>query len=123
MRFLADENFEGPIVRALEAVGHDVEWIREAQPGARDAEVLARAEHDQRILLTNDKDFAELAYLQRQATSGIVLLRLPAMRSLRKTQRLLAALDRIGEGLAGFFTVLTPRAIRRRPLPARHDRD
>jgi hypothetical protein len=30
-----------------------------------------------RILLTNEKDFAELAFLQRRVSSGIVLLRLP----------------------------------------------
>ena len=59
MRFLADENFPGPAVRALEASGHDVVWVRLVAPGAADAQVLARASREARILLTFDKDFGE----------------------------------------------------------------
>jgi len=123
MKFLADENCEGPIVRALDTAGYDVEWVREVQPKASDTAVIARAQREQRILLTNDKDFAQLVYLQRLTTSGVVLLRLPALRSQQKARRLLAAVRQIGDDLAGFFTVLTPRAIRRRPLPKRLDYD
>ena len=63
MRFLANENFPGAAVAAL---------------GASDPDVLAWAAREQRILLTFDKDFGELA--QRSAlptTCGVVLLRLP----------------------------------------------
>ncbi len=41
MRFLANENFPGAAVTALEAVGHDVVWMRIAAPGATDPDVLA----------------------------------------------------------------------------------
>jgi hypothetical protein len=33
MRFLANENFPGRAVKALEAGGHDVVWVRTATPG------------------------------------------------------------------------------------------
>ncbi|WP_208738476.1 DUF5615 family PIN-like protein [Bradyrhizobium vignae] len=59
MRFLADENFPGSAVDALRASGHDVIWIRASAPGSSDREVLAQASHEQRILLTFDKDFGE----------------------------------------------------------------
>ena len=52
MRFLADENFPGSAVAALEAAGHDAVWIRLAAPGATDADVLARAAREERILRT-----------------------------------------------------------------------
>jgi predicted nuclease of predicted toxin-antitoxin system len=52
MRFLADENFPGDAVTALRAVGHDVAWIRADAPGSSDADVLARAVEEVRILLT-----------------------------------------------------------------------
>jgi predicted nuclease of predicted toxin-antitoxin system len=123
MRFLADENCEGPIVQALKAQGHDVQWVREVDHGASDAAVIARAQREQRILLTNDKDFAELAYLKRLSAFGIVLLRLPALRSEEKAQRLLMTVQQLEDGLAGSFTVVTPRAIRRRPLPASFGKD
>jgi predicted nuclease of predicted toxin-antitoxin system len=61
MRFLANENFPGAAVIALESAGHDVVWVRVAAPGATDPDVLAWAAHEERILLTFDKDFGELA--------------------------------------------------------------
>jgi predicted nuclease of predicted toxin-antitoxin system len=61
MRFLANENFPGAAVAALEAAGHDVVWVRMTVPGATDPEVLARAAREERVLLTFDKDFGELA--------------------------------------------------------------
>jgi predicted nuclease of predicted toxin-antitoxin system len=59
MRFLADENFPG--AAALRAAGSDVVWVRIAAPGSSDSEILAWAAREERILLTFDKDFGELA--------------------------------------------------------------
>ena len=61
MRFLANENFPGRAVTALTAAGHDVVWVRVTAPGMSDPDVLAWAARDERILLTFDKDFGELA--------------------------------------------------------------
>jgi predicted nuclease of predicted toxin-antitoxin system len=61
MRFLANENFPGAAVTALQAAGHDVVWVRIAAPGTTDPDVLAWAARDERMLLTLDKDFGELA--------------------------------------------------------------
>jgi predicted nuclease of predicted toxin-antitoxin system len=75
LRFLANENFPGAAVAALEAAGHDIVGVRMAAPGMSDPEVLAWAAREHRILLTFDKDFGELA--QRSAlplTCGVVLL-------------------------------------------------
>ena len=57
MRFFANENFSGAAVTALEAAGHDVVWIRIAEPGTTDPGVLAYAARDERILLTLHKGF------------------------------------------------------------------
>jgi predicted nuclease of predicted toxin-antitoxin system len=78
MRFLANENFPGAAVTALEAAGHDVVWVRTAAPGTTDPDVLAWAAREERILLTFDKDFGELARgspLPR--VCGVILLRVP----------------------------------------------
>lgn len=58
MRLLANENIPGAVVMALRAAGHDVAWVRIDAPGASDAQVLAWAVRERRILLTFDKDFA-----------------------------------------------------------------
>ena len=57
MRFLADENFPGGAVTALQTRGHDIVWVRTAAPGSIDEDVLAWATRENRILLTFDKDF------------------------------------------------------------------
>jgi len=74
MRFLANENFPGSAITALEAAGHDVVWVRMAA----DPDGLAWAARDGRILLTFDKDFGELAAASRLPRAcGVVLLRTP----------------------------------------------
>jgi len=55
MRILANENFPGPVVRALRERGDDVASVREDQPGATDEVVLARAQSEHRLLVTCDK--------------------------------------------------------------------
>ncbi len=76
MRFLANENFPAEAVEALRGRGHDVAWVRIDSPGVRDAEVLARAQREDRIVLTFDKDFGELAFRSRlPASSGMILHR------------------------------------------------
>ena len=89
MRFLADESVERPVVIRLRDAGYDVSYVSEAHPGAPDDIVLDQATRELRILLTNDKDFGTLAFLQRRASAGVVLLRLPRWRSDRKGVRLL----------------------------------
>lgn len=116
MRFLADENFPGAAVVALAAAGHDVVWARNVAPGASDSEVLARVVREERILLTFDKDFGELARgsaLPR--TCGIILLRAPMPRPADAGQRL-AELVLARDDWAGCFSVIEPGRIRMRPF-------
>lgn len=117
MKFLADQNLEGPIISRLRSEAYDVAAISERSPDIEDPEVLAMATSEERILLTNDKDFAELAFLQKQAAAGIVLIRLPEWTSLNKGQRLIQVLEAFGDRLQGSMTVVGERATRRRPLP------
>ena len=78
MRLLADENFPKPIVESLRADGNDVLWARSDCAGWKDNVLLDLAESEERIVLTLDKDFWQIA-VQRRATleqSGVVLFRL-----------------------------------------------
>jgi predicted nuclease of predicted toxin-antitoxin system len=116
MRFLADENFPGAAVAALSAAGSDVVWIRIAAPGSSDSEVLARAVREERILLTFDKDFGELAKASTlPAACGVVLLRLP-MPAPEKIGGLLADLILGRDDWAGHFSVIEPGRVRMRRL-------
>lgn len=80
MRVLADENVPEPAVAALRAHGYDVVWMHEVAAGTPDLEVLARAQREQRVLVTLDKDFGELAFRHGAAAQcGVVLVRLTAI--------------------------------------------
>lgn len=74
MRFLANEKFPLDAVEVLRQNGHDVVWIRVESPGISDPEVLSRAQAENRILLTFDKDFGELAFRSKlPASVGVIL--------------------------------------------------
>jgi predicted nuclease of predicted toxin-antitoxin system len=65
-------------VTALTAAAHDIVWVRAAAPGISDPDVLAWAARDERILLTFDKDFGELARSSAlPSRCGVVLFRMP----------------------------------------------
>jgi uncharacterized protein (DUF433 family)/predicted nuclease of predicted toxin-antitoxin system len=66
---------EGEIVARLRSEGHDVAYVPEISAGIRNDEVLARANEEGRVLLTEDKDFGDLAFFYGNRSLGIVLLR------------------------------------------------
>jgi predicted nuclease of predicted toxin-antitoxin system len=116
MRFLADENFPGAAVAALRASGQDVGWIRTVAPGTSDQEVLARAAREQRILLTFDKDFGELAKDSSLPNGcGVVLLRIPVP-APQRVGRVIADLILARTDWAGHFSVIEPGRVRMRAL-------
>jgi predicted nuclease of predicted toxin-antitoxin system len=117
MHILADENFPGDAVTTLREHGHDVLWVRTEAPGISDREVLARAQAEDRIVVTFDKDFGELAFrFGLPATSGVILFRL-ALSSPSSVARLApAALETRGDW-AGHFSVIEEGRVRMTPLP------
>ena len=117
MRILADENFPGDAVTALRARGHDVVWVRSDAPGSSDPQVLAHAQAEDRILITFDKDFGELAFRSGlPASSGIVLFRISVPSSSYVAQVAVAALESRTDW-AGHFAVIEDDRIRMTPLP------
>ena len=117
MRLLANENMPFSLIAGLRLRGHDVLWAKESMRGAHDPEILTRACDENRLLLTQDKGFSEMAFRQRLPSyCGIVLFRLDLRDPDAAIARMLAALES-GQDWAGKFTVVTDRGIRIRPLP------
>jgi predicted nuclease of predicted toxin-antitoxin system len=117
MRILANENFPGDAVTALRQRGHDVVWVRTDAPGSRDVEILARAQREERIVVTFDKDFGELAFRSGlPASSGIILFRISAPSAAHVARVAVAALASRNDW-AGHFAVVEDRRIRMTPLP------
>lgn len=75
MTFLADECCDTGLVASLRADGYDVLYISERKPGLSDDNVLIDAYNEERILLTEDKDFGELVYRLKKPTRGIKVIK------------------------------------------------
>ena len=117
LSILANENVPGDVVEALRGDGHDVAWVRTQAPGSTDEAVLAQAQAEDRILITFDKDFGELAFRRKlPASVGIVLLRLQTQGSAQAAAIVLAAF-RSRSDWAGHFSVVEKDRIRMTPLP------
>jgi predicted nuclease of predicted toxin-antitoxin system len=117
MRLLANENFPLDAVEALRQRGHDVAWIHTDAPGSNDRQVLAWAQREDRILVTFDKDFGELAFRARIPNpSGIVLFRISMPSSARIAQVAVKALESRTDW-SGHFAVVEDTRIRMTPLP------
>ena len=90
MKFLLDVCADSrPLRAALAHLGHDVLSARERFPNASDEALLALAREENRVLVTEDKDFGELVFLRGLPHPGIVRLvemtpreRAEAMRTL-----------------------------------------
>ena len=111
MRFLADESCDGSVVRALRAAGHNVQAVAETSRGATDQAVLALASTDQRVLLTEDKDFGELVFAGAPAT-GVMLIRFPSDARSRLADAILKIIAAQGEQLHKLFVTVTPAGAR-----------
>ncbi len=116
MRLLANENFPLDAVEALRSDGHDVAWIREDSRGISDNKVLLRAQKENRIVVTFDKDFGELAFRSRlPAQSGVILFRITPKSSQYIARVAVQALSSQTDW-TGHFSVVEDNRIRMTPL-------
>jgi len=117
MKLLANENFPGLAVDAMRDAGHDVLWARTDTPGATDDTILQRAQDEERLVLTFDKDFGELAFRWGMpATCGIILFRFKLQSPELARDRVVATLAERADWTGHLFVVEEFR-IRSRPLP------
>jgi predicted nuclease of predicted toxin-antitoxin system len=119
VNFAADECCDAVLVAGLRTDGHDVWYAAESARGADDGTILQQAATDQRILLTEDKDFGELVVRLGMPAFGIVLLRMNPADSAAKLARLRAVLQTHAARLPGSFVVVDESKARFRPLSQR----
>ncbi len=74
MKILLDTCVWGGTRKTLEYLGHDVIWSGDWDQDPGDLEILAVAHREERILVTLDKDFGELALMRKIPHCGILRL-------------------------------------------------
>jgi len=83
-KFLADVRVAKCIIDLVTHLGYNIKWVAIIDKSMDDEEVLKLSEKENRILLTNDKDFGELVFHQRKISKGIILLRIKRQNSKEK---------------------------------------
>jgi len=112
MRFLADESRDFAVVRALRSAGHDVLAVSEFQQRSVDRELMELASRENRISLTEDKDFGWLAFVAHQNNPGVVLIRFPSSVRSALGGSAVKLVSELGARLKGSFVVLHPGSVR-----------
>ena len=122
MKLLLDNNLSVRLASALNGAGFDaVHQRNHGIAAAGDAEVLARAESDERILVSADSDFGTLLAATRAACPSVVFLRRANGRRYDEIASLLTAnLPEVaGDLRAGAMVVIGQEEMRVRRLPLR----
>lgn len=119
MDLLVNENVPGSVVQMLRGRGHDVLAVRETMRGADDPAVLARAQIERRTVVTQDKDFGELAFRSSlPAECGVILFRLSGGDPDADFARMVQVIESRNEW-QGQFAVATDDRVRIRSLPGK----
>ena len=112
MKFIIDASADSSDLRAmLIKQGHDVVTAAEIGPGTPDDVLLARAAREQRVLITEDKDFGELVFVYRMPHAGIV--RLTDMSSQQRLEAVRELLEHHSSALGqSKILVVSPNQVR-----------
>ena len=103
---VADENIDFRLIRRLRENDFDVFSINESDFGILDINVLSIANERQSFLITEDKDFGDLAIRDREPHHGILLIRRKRITALEQIEIILYLLSTRSSELSHKFSVL-----------------
>lgn len=93
-------------------LGHDVFSVFEEARGADDCYVIEKAFSENRILITNDRDFGARVFKERRPHCGVIFLRLEDERPTNAIGVLQRLLDNYADQLVDSFAVVTEMQVR-----------
>lgn len=119
MRILVDMSVDIRVADWLRSQGHDAVHLRdEGLHRMPNGEIFAKALSEDRIVVTSDLDFGEIAAALKDTAGKVVLLRLPNSRAANVIRRLDSVLPRVELDLAAGAVVIVEESRHRvRPLP------
>jgi len=119
LRFLADESCDFAVVRALRTLGYDVLAVNEVMQRSVDSDLIVQAAREQRIVLTEDKDFGWLVFVSHAESAGVILIRFPGNARDTLARTVAQLVQEHGEALTGAFVVVQPGYTRVAKKPSR----
>jgi predicted nuclease of predicted toxin-antitoxin system len=112
LRFLADEGCDFAVVRALREAGFDIIAACEIMPRANDIEIIKFSHSENRVLLTEDKDFGWLVFVSHIDSAGVVLIRFPGNARSTLPNTIVWLAEKYASELQNAFVVLEPNQAR-----------
>jgi len=114
VKLLVDESVGIKVYFKLKQMGFDVVTPIYSMKGADDEEVMRSAVLENRVIITNDKDFGWLAHLYKPL--GVILLRLKDERAENKIKIIQYVLEKYGERIPGNILIVSEKKIRIRSI-------
>ena len=112
MRFLVDECTGTKIALWLRQQNHDVFSIFDEARGISDDDVIDLAVSENRIFITNDRDFSSKIFRDHKLHCGVIFLRLEDERAANKITVLERLLANHTDNIEGKFVVVTETKVR-----------
>jgi predicted nuclease of predicted toxin-antitoxin system len=120
MKFLCDQDVYASTGRCLSGLGHDVVTATQLKLGrAADAELLRVAHEQSRILVTRDRDYGGLVFVQGGPAGVIYLRMLPATENAVHAELERVLTTNTEQELQTSFVVVEPGRHRLRKLTPR----
>lgn len=118
MRFLLDQDVYAGTARLLRGLGHDVLLAAQLGLERADDEVLLEAgRREARILITRDRDFGGLVFVEGRGPGVVYLRMLPATERLVHDQLEVVITSYPEDELRSAFVVIQPHGHRIRRIP------
>lgn len=116
MKFIVDESTGKRAAVFLDKQGYDTVFVGDEFEGISDTEIMNKARTENRIIVTNDKDFGELAVKEKKSSEGIILLRLKIETPNQKIKVLGKILDNHKQRIQGNLLIAKEEKIKIREI-------
>jgi len=103
LQFLVDESVGEKVAQFIRSEGFDTISVINEMRGASDMDIIRKAIGEDRIIVTNDRDFGELVFRFRFLPRGVILLRLKDESAKNKVKIITFIIREHLDQLAGNF--------------------
>jgi len=112
IKFLVDECSGPAVARWLFQEGFEVYSVFDENAGISDLEIIKKAQKENWVIITNDKDFGDLIFRDAHPHCGVIFMRLQNERSTNKIKCLKRLLAQFSNQIENRFIVVTETNVR-----------
>lgn len=116
MKWLADACVDARLVESLKMAGCDIRQLASQETSLSDEDVLKIAYEEERILLTDDKDFGEWVVRRKSPVHGLIIVRIDPLEINLKISQLIDIYKNFKDELRGKILIVGPEHYRLRPI-------